>query len=289
MPRPRAILAATTFVVAATGLALAVPAQAAPSGYAPLFQATGAGTAVSLVGGAVSSSPTAPSAVRTRSTTQRVALSAATVDIPGVLHVGAASTDASTLRKQTEAATVVTGHAQTSGINLLNGILSVDTVNTTSAVTVRTKSVTARATTTFANLKIAGHATINGTVAANTTIELPGVARIVLNQLGTVSGTTSGMAVATGIAVTLLGDTLAGSTVIVNPTSAQTALVGPGYAPLTGYALGAQVTVTGDASLSVGPLGAIGMPDVGTDKQTLTNSVAAANLGAIGRDRKSVV
>ncbi len=280
MPRPRAI-AVTTFAVAATGIALASPAHAAAA-YTPLFQASGAGTAISLVGGVVSSAPTAPSAIRTRSTTQRSALTAATVDVPGVLHVDGASTVASTTRKVTENATVLTGHALTSGIKI-NGLLTLKAVSTTSTLVVRPKAVTATATTSFADLKIVGQPTINGVVGPNTTIEVPGIAKIVLNQVGAVSGTTSGMAAATAISITLLGDTVAGSTIVVNPTAAQVSLVGPGYAPLSGLAIGAQVAVSGgDSTGSVGPLGAIGMPDVGTNKQTLTNDVAGVNLGALG-------
>lgn len=281
MPRRRVAVATTVLAVAVTGVALATPATAAPA-RPPLFQASAVGTTADLVGGVLTSSPTATTSLRTRATTQRTEGGVASVSIPGLLDAGGVSTSSSTARNASDTATIVTGHARTAGITLLNGVLAVDAVDTTSSLTVKPDKVTPRATTDFVNLRILGNATINGQVDPNTTIEVPGVARIVLNASGTVPGSTDGMAVATGITVELLSGTFVGSTIAINPTSAQTARVGLGYAPLGGFALGAQVTAGGDATASVGPFGAIGMPDVGTKNQTLKNSLAGVDLGLLG-------
>lgn len=281
MPR-RTLVAATTLLVAATGIALASPVTAAPAKQ-PLYQATAAGTAVSVAGGTITSGPTASTAIRTRSSSQRSATTAAAVNVSGLLTLGTASTDSSTTRNAADTATTVLGHARTTGITVLGGVVSVDAVNTYSTLVARGNSVTSSVITRFVNLHVGDTATVNGEVDPNTTIEVPGVARVVLNASGTIDGTTDGMAVDTAIVVTVLGGTFAGSSVVINPTTAQVARVGLGYAPLSGLAIGAQVTAAGgDSSLSAGPFGAIGMPDVGTGNTTLTTTVASADLGALG-------
>lgn len=282
-PAPRAIITAATALAVAAGGAVAVaPSASAAPVLTPLFQATASGTAVSAVGGAVTSGPTSPVAIRTRSTTQKATNQTASVGVPGVLTSGEIATDTSTRRNTADTATIVRGHARTAGVNLLGGTLTLGAVDTSAQLTVSAKKVTATTRTSFANLRITGQKVINGTVPANTTIEVPGVAKIILNASGSVNGTTSGMAVSTGIIVTVLGGTAAGTTIAINPTTAQTQRVSPYYAPLSGLAVGAAVTVDGDASLNAGPLGAIGMPDTGTQGQTISANLADATLpGAI--------
>ena len=165
---------------------------------------------------------------------------------------------------------------------MLGGALTATAIDTTATVSVAPTKVTASATTVFTNLKISGQPVINGTVAPNTTIEVPGVLRVVLNAAGSVSTATSGTAVATGIIVTVLGGSAINSIVAVNSANAQTKRVGLGYAPLGGYAMGAQVAVTGNSTAGVGPLGAIGMTDSGTDGKDQTNTVASSNLPGVG-------
>ncbi|MHA3703528.1 choice-of-anchor P family protein [Jatrophihabitans sp. YIM 134969] len=283
MPHTRAAAAVTTLLTAAAvTVATAAPATAAPTTKSPLFGATAAGIAATLLGGLANSGPTAPVAITTRSTSKSGSTTAASATIPGLLNAGEVRTDVSTARNAKNTATIVTGHARTAGVNILGGTLTLSAIDTRSSLTVKPDKVAGTAQSTFTNLKITGQAVINGTVAPNTTIEVPGVARIVLNASGVAGGIHEGMAVSTGILVTVLSGSAVGSTIAINPTTAQTQYVSPLYAPLNGLAFSAAVTAESDASASIGPLGAIGMPTTGTKGTDISANVASSNLAGLG-------
>jgi hypothetical protein len=275
---------------------LAVVAAMAPSAAqatTPTFGYGGyaGGTQVSAVGLTVTSNLTAESeAIGTGNQAQKN--NVANVTVAGLVNVGAVTTDA-TGSNFGDGSKLVT-HARTANVSLLGGAIQAKAIDTTATAYGNTTTAPAASTTsTFLGLKIGGKSyPIN--VAPNTTIEIPGVAKVVINQSVSASDDTSAVTIGSGLSVTLLqarSGAAAGASIVVNPVYAkvlQSASVNQG-APVGGYAYGSYVNAQVGSSIQVesGQTAFNALPSFGTNGANITNSTAKAylqgvlNLGAI--------
>ena len=275
--------AAATLGAAATFLIPASAASAATTTY-PHFVGGAAGSYVVGLGGAVYSGSTAASGVDTISTGRTSSNSLATVSaLGGLLKTGALTTSVAT--SAVPGGVAITAHARTAGVNLLNGLITADVVDTTSTATVKSGGVSSDIGTTFVSLAV-NHARLPVTVSKNTTITVPGVATVILNYTASTPGTKAMATSGAGAYIRLLsrvGSLPAGADIWLNPVNASISQVGPGYAPLYGYAYGTSLSANVGTALNVqsGPTGATYMPPAGTGGKDDYNPTAAVNLPGV--------
>lgn len=268
-------------LVAAT--ASPVPASAATAQYA-YFGATG-GTQIQAVGTTISSSMTAMSQVgglvNPASTSNKVA----SVNVGTLAQVGAVNTS--------ETATAVgdgwklVGHARTASVNLLNGLIKVQAVDTVTTAQFDSVGGTAGSSNTqFLGLTIAGK-TYPVDIAKNTTISVPGVATIVLNYQSIGNSENGVSSQGAGLVVTLLksqGTAAIGSTIILNPSYGLVQKASaPGGHPLGGFAYGSYVYahVGDDIKAESGRTAFEVLPTSGTNGAVLENHTASVNLPGV--------
>ena len=194
-----------------------------------------------------------------------------------LVKLGAISTWARA-RKHGGGSRIVTG-GRTADISLLGGLIKADAVET-NAVAIKTAHGTkSRARTKYLGLTIAGHE-YPLHVSQNTTIDIPGIATVILNgkltskYKGTVS--TYGF----GLFVTLLkpiGRAPAGATVLLNPTMSAVGPTPPSGSPMLGgegYGTFAIADADPLATAEIGRTAALAMPMVGTSGKVLRNTTA---------------
>ncbi len=269
-------------VVAATSLSVQGVQQANAATDTFAFAAYSGGTKITAVGTTISSDLTAEAGVAGKQPAADTNM-VANVRVGGLVQVGAVNTDASAVRSGIGFTT--TAHAHTANISLLNGAIKVSAVDTIStAESNGTDTPTGSSTTELIGLTIAGKKyPIN--VAPNTGVNIPGVARVVINASQTgVSGETV-ITQGAALYVTLLkarNGVAAGATIILNPTYT---LIVPstdidGGFQLGGGGLGAYAFahVGDEIEAETGRLGAKALPPLGTNGQTLSNTTARINL-----------
>jgi hypothetical protein len=236
-------------VLAASIATVPLPASAVTANYS-YFGATG-GSQIQAVGTTISSSMTAMSQVagmlKPATTNNRLL----TVSAQPLARLGTIETS--------EAATAVndgwklTGHARTANINLLDGLIVVNAVTTTTTAQFDTAGGgVGSSDTEFLGLTIAGK-TYPASVGKNTRIEVPGIVSIVLNYQN-VNSDANGIATqGAGAVITLLkafkGAAL-DSTIVLNPSFGYVAKShNPGGLQLGGAAYGSYVFAhVGDVS-----------------------------------------
>ncbi|HWL49548.1 MAG TPA: choice-of-anchor P family protein [Acidimicrobiia bacterium] len=275
------ILAAATAVAAATISLQGLPqANAATESFA--HAAYAGGTKITAVGTTISSDLTAESGVAGKAPaadTNKVA----SVRVAGLVQTGAVTTDASAVKSGIGFKT--TAHSRTANVNLLNGLIKISAVDTTStAESNGTTPATGSSSTEFVGLTIAGKKyPIN--VPANTGINIPGVARVTINASQTATSGDSVVTQGAGLYVTLLkarNGVAAGAEIMLNPTYT---LITPtsdtegGY-PLGGGGFGAYAFahVGDEIEAETGQLGGKMMPPLGTNGVTQSNTTARINL-----------
>ena len=275
------ILAAATAVAAATISLQGLPqANAATESFA--HAAYAGGTKITAVGTTISSDLTAESGVAGKAPaadTNKVA----SVRVAGLVQTGAVTTDASAVKSGIGFKT--TAHSRTANVNLLNGLIKISAVDTTStAESNGTAPATGSSSTEFVGLTIAGKKyPIN--VPANTGINIPGVARVTINASQTATSGDSVVTQGAGLYVTLLkarNGVAAGAEIMLNPTYT---LITPtsdtegGY-PLGGGGFGAYAFahVGDEIEAETGQLGGKMMPPLGTNGVTQSNTTARINL-----------
>ncbi len=269
-------------VVAATTLSVQGLPQANAATDTFAFAAYSGGTKITAVGTTISSDLTAESGVAGKQPAADTNM-VANVRVGGLVQVGAVNTDASAVRSGDGFTTIA--HADTANISLLNGAIKVSAVDTISTATSNgTDAPTASSTTELIGLTIAGKKyPIN--VTPNTGINIPGVARVVINASQTgVSGETV-ITQGAALYVTLLkasNGVAAGATIILNPTYT---LIVPATDVAGGYQLGggglgayAFAHVGDEIEAETGQLGGKMLPPLGTNGQTLSNTTARINL-----------
>ena len=149
---------------------------------------TGAGfsTRALLLSGLIGSGPTALAHVKCAGGTSTANL--AGVTIPGLASAGVTSTTTTGVLAPEPKSTVTNTLA---GLNVLNGLMQVDTIKAETSATRAPAGgkVTFTDTSSFVNLRIAGMPAINASVAPNTVIQVPGLGQVTLHKV-TKSSTT---------------------------------------------------------------------------------------------------
>ena len=257
---------------------VAVPAANAAPSTVPHFVGSAAGSTVTALSGAVTSGPTAASSVNTLSTGRVSSNAIAQANVVKLLNVGAITTQVATASDG--GGQTVVSHARTAGVNLLNGAIKADAIDTTATSTLVGTTVATSVHTDYVGLSIGGKP-VKVTSKPNTTIKIAGVAKIVLNYEKTTHGPSAGSATGAGLLVTVLNG--AAAVVAINPVQASITQVGPAFAPLTGFAYATRVfaTVGGAINVYSGPTGATAMPPTGTHGKDVNNHTAAVNLPSV--------
>lgn len=274
-----------TLVSGALVLAGLQPAQADTERL--VYVAMAGGTKITALGTTVSSDLTAQSSIFGARTPASESNKVLNVFASGLASVRTVNTEVHATASGDGFRTV--SYARTAGVSLLNGLIKVDAVETTSTVEGNsTSEPSASSSTELIGLEIAGEQyPVN--LPKNTGISIPGVATVVVNfQQTGVDGSTVG-AQGAGLVVTLLkarGEIAAGAEIILNPTFT---MIGPSEAvggkPLggIGYALEVNAHVGDEVSAETGYLGAQSMPLTGTNGEVLSNATARVSVNGILR------
>lgn len=267
----------------ATTIGLAAAPAAASATHPVLYLAAAGGSEVKAANGLVTSGLTAASGIQGLVLPASNSNDIADTHVGNVLSTGAITTNVSAQSNGPGA--TLTAHSKTLGVNLLNGLITADVAETTATANFDGTALTGTAATTLANIKIS-NIDIPINIPRNFTVNIPNVARIVLNYSHVFTGTGGETlsAQAAGIYVTLLGDfgsTPLGTVIVVNPS----------YSALTTHIPHAPVLLGGSAygtRLSVNALDIVGINSGrtafqslgigGTAGQVITNSTAAVNI-----------
>lgn len=276
-----ALLTALLSIVEIGGLAPA--AHAADTD--PVFQSTSGGTRVT-VGGVVRSELTAYSSLRVTQPDRSTENATADVDVlNGLIMVGAVSSKQSTSR--VIGGTMITSQAKIAGVSLLGGAITVDAIETKATATLKGTEVSRSGGTTFVGLHVQDNK-IPINVPRNLTVNIPGLAKVVLNEVtGQLGGDAMIKSIATSIKVTLLqsfNGLNAGATIEITPTIARILIPTPidGQAAFgAAYSTRAQIKVSDALKLASAPTSMIIAPAGGTNGVDLTNAIAKVNLPGI--------
>lgn len=284
-------------VVAATGIAGGVlvggtatfAAEGPPPGLA--YMATMSGSQATVLGQTITSDVTATSRISGASYPASQENTVASARVNNVLQLGAVST--AVAAKKVTGGAVVTAVGETGGVNLLNGLVKVDAVQSSVTTTFVDGVAKGVAHTTFVGLHVLG-ANIPIDVPENYTINIGNIAVLRLNNVN-VQNVPSGVAVfASALDLTLLtprGGGGAGTEIILNPSQVDNVLmvpVGPQVLNGVAYATHVSVVVPHVAAAESGMTAELVMPRAGTAGQTIYNRTAriyipkVLEVGAIG-------
>lgn len=202
--------------------------------------------------------------------------SAAGVNAPPLVTGGAANTEVSSASQQAQAL------ADTASISLLGGLITAQEIKAVSTTTIDSNGVfhVSASGSTVSNLVILGHV-YNGSVPANTRINIPLLGYLVLNeQLANIGGSqatfTVNMIHLHVTSINILGLQIGTELVVSNATSGMVNVFAPGI--ISGESYGTQVL---GPLLSSAPTAPESLPCFGTHGQVLTNSLASINLPSI--------
>jgi hypothetical protein len=266
--------------------AIARPAQAAPAGSGKVvYDGLSGGSRVN-VAGVVRSELTAASALHVEQAPRYSENKTANVDLlSGLIHADAVSSYNRV--SNVLGGTTITSEAKIAGVKLLDGLITVDAIETKATATMRTSGVDRTGGTRLVGVKIKDqHVPLS--VPKNFGITIPGVAKVVLNEVqGQIGGDALIKSVATGIHITLLKprDGLsAGASIEITPTRAQILIQQPiNGEPAFGYAYSTRVGVhAGDAvNVTSAPSAVVICPAGGTNGLDLTNATARVRLPGV--------
>jgi hypothetical protein len=279
-----AALAFLASAVASTAVLLpATPAQAAVTNQNLVGSA--AGTQVVVLGGVVESGPTAASGLSTPYAGKTSRNSIASVRVAGLASTGVLSTRVAT--STITGGKRISSTARVDGLRLLGGLVKATAVESTSTVSVVNGIATPSSAAKFVDLTVA-ETTIPLNVSRNFTVEIPGVAKVVINKaVGRQLSDNTARENGAGIEITLLealAGRSAGTVVQVAPTSAAAALPAASLgAPVGGGAYATRITTNvGDAvQVTSGPTGLATMPVGGTAAKNVTNNTAGVHLDTL--------
>lgn len=262
-----------------------VPAQVAVSDPTePVFASASGATRIN-VGGAVRSELTAASSLRTTESGRKTDNKTANLNVLNGLIRATAATSSQKTTNRLGGGIRITSEAEISNVNLFDGLIMVDAIKTTAYAQMDSAGNVSRGG--FTNL-VGVHIKdqkIPVDVPKNFAITIPGVAKVVLNEVkGQMGGDMLIKSVATGIHITLLApkdDLSVGASIEVTPANAKILLPTPlDGIPAYGFAYSSRVRVhVGDAvNLLSAPLGLMVCPAGGTNGVDLTNSTARVRL-----------
>jgi hypothetical protein len=280
------LLSATALVATAGFVAVAQPASAAPQKY--VYQGSSGGTRITALGTTISSGLTASSNLADSVIPNQAGVEVASVHVGTLLDVGAVTSGQQAVASGD--GVKITSGVKIAGINLLNGLIKADAIESTSFASASSAGLDGGTSTTFLRLTIGGKAyPLN--IPANTKIEIPGIVSIVINEqqiIKSVPGKTI-RTKGTALHLTLLKDDKstgapAGAEIELNPTQAlivptgndvASAVGGFAYATYAGVAVGDQIKVLAQ------PTGIVMLPSNGTNGQETKNTIAAANIPGV--------
>lgn len=265
---------------------LALVGLEAPAGAAAKwgYVATAGGTSIVAGSGLVISNQTAQAAISGSTVPNTAKNAVASAAAEGVVRTGAVETLTTT--RAVDAGTRIRSWARTAGVNVLDGLVTIDAVTTqinTVAKPDGTTSVTGG--TQFAGIHIAG-VNLPLEIKRNLTVTVKGVATITLNAFATGTASGSRASQGWGIGVALLkdqGTVPAGSVIMVNPVYQTAVPANPAVATFSGDAFGARaVAKVGDGTtVEVPPSAIVRTPPGGSDGETLRNTTAGVNVAGV--------
>ena len=283
-----------SFVTAALlGIAvIAMPSSAQAANVAWAYNAATGATFIKALGGVVQSDLTAQSGVSGGGFSRAAANSTVGGKVGQLLTVGAAETR-TTADYDAATGTKLTSWARTAGVNLLNGLIKVDAIETKSETLARPNgTVTHTGNSTLAGIKIVG-VKLPVTIPKNYSVTVPGVAIISLNYDMSGSDANGAIALNWAIAVQLLkpqDNFDIGTTIIVNPVNQALLKVEADTGALLGgsaYATRIAANVGSDIKVVSDPTAQVGVPFASSGGKTLRNATASVtvpgvlNLGAV--------
>jgi hypothetical protein len=201
--------------------------------------------------------------------------SAAGVTLFPVLRGGAVNTDVSSSPQTAQAS------ANTASITLLSGLISAQDIKAVSTTTLTNGAFqVSSAGSTFSNLVILGHV-YNGSVPANTTINLPLVGYVVLNEQTSniqtsMANLTVNMIHVHVTVANILGLRVGTEIVVSNATSGMLNVFAP--AIMSSQSFGTEVL---GPLLNSAPTAPVMTPCLGTNGSVITNTLAGLNLPPI--------
>lgn len=245
------------------------------------------GSAIKAVGSTIESDFTSESSLDTTQTGLTQANTLATATVPSVATIGTISTDVRT-RDVGSSGVQLVSHARTVGVNLLDGAITAQVVDTTDTATVNGDLITGDVSTTFVGLKIAGFR-LPVTIPKNFHLTIPGVAEVYLNT-GVVfpgkAGSGTILTMGAGLYVSLLkarGPNPVGTEIFVNPVYSAIRTTSPiNGVLLGGYAYGSKAYAQAStARVYSGPTARISMSPNGTGGVDKYNTTATVNLAPV--------
>lgn len=290
MRRLVSALSATALVVTA-GIAAAVSPAGAVDPQLWVYQGSSGGTQINALGTTISSGPTAASNLADSAVPNSHTSTVASVHLASLLDVGAVESGQIAERWTNPGSdgngTRISSRVRIAGINLLSGAIKVDAIDSTSTAAADSTTsgikLDGRSTTTFLNLNIGGKAyPVN--VPANTTIEIQGLVKIVINETKVTKAPKAVQAVGSALHLTLLkaqGNAPAGAEIWLNRTQAGVNPAGTSDAlPVGGFAYGTYIGVQAGNDIKVlsQPTGMVSLPSQGTNDTPYTNSTAAVKI-----------
>lgn len=271
------------FLFFASALMLVLPMTVATTAQAQTqpklsYQGDAYGSFV-FVGNTVRVGKTAPAGIGCGTQPPKVATNTvAGVSLPPVIDLGGVDTEARALNFNN--VSLSRSIANVSGINLVNGLISVDAIKSISATAVDAngKFSTGSSGSTFTNLRISGLPVLPLNPAPNTKIPLPLIGTVTLNeQIKSVTATSAALTVnALHIVITATNvpGIQAGTHIVLG--HAASSLVGYFEGFVGGFAYGTRASVSNLVNSS--PTALITLPCVGTNGQFRTNSQVGINL-----------
>ncbi len=297
MRRTISLVSAAALTVAAALTASAVPAQADASDWT--YAGASGGTQINALGTTISSGLTASSNLAGNTYPAQHSTAVAAVSVPNLVKVGAVTS--AQLAEEIPGGTQITSRVEIAGVDLLNGAIKADAVKTTALANQVDGVPFGNAWTELVHLTIGG-AVIPIDVAPNTTINIPNIAKVVVNERKVEYFANDAYVRARGAAlhVTLLkpqGGAPAGAEIWVAPVMALQVPSQPTDAEVVGgaaYGLFAGVGVAPNIKVIVQPTGALNVPPYGTGNVPVTNNVLGvkvpnvATIGAVTTSMKAV-
>jgi hypothetical protein len=250
----------------------------------PVYHAVSGATRVN-VAGVVRSELTAASTLRVETAPRYAENKTANINLLNGLIKAEAASSYQRTTKRLGGGITLTSEAKIAGVSLLNGLITVDAIETKAIATINAAGDVSRS----GGTKLVGvhikdqNVPIN--VPKNFGIVIPGVAKVVLNEVkGQIGGDALIKSAATGIHIVLLAprdDLSVGANVEVTPTMARILLPVPiDGEPAFGFAYStrAQVHVGNAVNVLSAPIAVVICPAGGTNGVDLTNSTARVRL-----------
>lgn len=239
------------------------------------------GTQANLIGKTVNSDLTGASNIGGTAFNATSSNGVAKVSVPGIIEVGAITTSQVASPFGTDGLQI-TSKAKIGGIDLLSGAIKVDAVETTNIARATPSGFSKEAESKLATLTIGGKSYPLES-APNTTVEIPGLAKVVINEQISNSGPSGIETKVNALRVTLLEDFAGaklGSTIKLASSGINILNGGPSNAiPVGGFCYGLAAKVKAkDISVAVPPLPYLQIPSIGTGGKLFTNSTANVDI-----------